>query len=80
VADRIVGILELAGELAGQIHLPRPGRPLVDLLEKDDIGVVVGEDVDDSIRPEAPIDTDGPMDVVGQTGEFQNSDLSTGQL
>jgi len=65
VAEGEVGVVERLGELPGEVQLPRPRHSLVDLLEEDQVGAVVGEDAGDPLRPEPAIDPDRPVDVVG---------------
>ena len=63
VSDRHVGIAESAGQLAREVELTRPRRPLVHLLQEHHVG---GEDSSGwrrSARAELPVHSDRAMDV-----------------
>ena len=71
MADREVREAERYGQLLGEIELARARRPVVHLLKKDDVGVVVMENGDDALGPEAPVDADGAVNVVGDESDLQ---------
>ena len=69
VADRPVLVAEGARQLAAEVHLARPRRAVVHLLQHRHVGVVVPDDRSDALRQEAPVDADRAVDVVAEDAQ-----------
>lgn len=76
VTDRVEWIACALGDLLGEVEFSGAWSPLVDLLKKDDVGIVVLEDLDDPLGTEATIDTDSAMNVVAQHAKMHEANSS----
>ena len=64
MTDGIVRVVDQLSQLSSQIEPLGTRRPIVHLLQQDQIGIVVIKDVGNSIEPKTPVDADGAVYVV----------------
>jgi len=69
VAGCIVRIGQPLRQLGRQVEASRPRNAVVNLLKKNNVGIMVPQDVRDPVEAESAVDSNASMDVV--SGELK---------